>query len=151
MDQHSKQLRKNIVDVLHHAGRGHVGPSMSLVEMLRVLYDSVLKYDSADPQSVVRDSFILSKGHGCLALCMLAGKNSSAKKSCSVSAPLTGCLAGSAVAEILTDACLPNPLRIKRLCSPDSFSENYGSQLEHFAHNGLTAENIVSEAEKLLA
>ncbi|WP_421899998.1 transketolase family protein [Maridesulfovibrio sp.] len=56
---------------------------------------------------------------------------------------------GSAVAEILAEACLPNPLRMKRIGLPDSFSENYGSQLEHFAHNGLTAENIVKEAQKL--
>ena len=71
MDQRSKQLRKKIVDVLHHAGRGHVGPSMSLVEILRVLYDSVLKYDSANPRMPERDRFILSKGHGCLALYVL--------------------------------------------------------------------------------
>ncbi|WP_320173211.1 transketolase [Maridesulfovibrio sp.] len=71
MDQRSKQLRKKIVDVLHHAGRGHIGPSMSLVEMLRVLYDSVLEYDPANPQSTQRDRFILSKGHGCLALYVL--------------------------------------------------------------------------------
>ncbi|TIH17284.1 transketolase [Marinifilum sp. JC120] len=71
MDQRSKQLRKKIVDVLHHAGRGHVGPSMSLVEILRVLYDSVLKYDPADPQLPERDRLILSKGHGCLTLYVL--------------------------------------------------------------------------------
>ncbi|ACS78625.1 transketolase family protein [Maridesulfovibrio salexigens] len=57
---------------------------------------------------------------------------------------------GSAIAEILAEACLPNPLRMKRIGLPDSFSENYGSQLQHFAHNGLTAENIVNEARKLL-
>ncbi len=71
MDQRSKQLRKKIVDVLHHAGRGHIGPSMSLVEILRVLYDSVLKYDPSNPQLAERDRFILSKGHGCLALYVL--------------------------------------------------------------------------------
>ena len=71
MDQRSKQLRKKIVDVLHHAGRGHIGPSMSLVEMLRVLYDSILKYDPTNPHLPERDRFILSKGHGCLALYIL--------------------------------------------------------------------------------
>ena len=68
MDQRSKLLRKRIVDVLYHAGRGHIGPSMSLVETLRVLYDSVLKFDSSNPNMADRDRFILSKGHGCLAL-----------------------------------------------------------------------------------
>ncbi|WP_419781016.1 transketolase family protein [Maridesulfovibrio sp.] len=57
---------------------------------------------------------------------------------------------GSAVSEILAEACLPNPLRLKRLGLADNFSTNYGSQLEHFAHNGLTAENIAKETRKLL-
>ncbi|CCO23453.1 transketolase [Maridesulfovibrio hydrothermalis] len=68
MDQRSKLLRKRIAEVLHHAGRGHIGPSMSLVEILRVLYDSVLKYNPQCPDQGDRDRFILSKGHGCLAL-----------------------------------------------------------------------------------
>ncbi len=41
---------------------------MSLVETLRVLYDSVLRYDPNNPSGSDRDRFILSKGHGCLAL-----------------------------------------------------------------------------------
>lgn len=68
MDQRSKLLRKRIVDVLYNAGRGHIGPSLSLVEILRVLYDSILQYDPRNPESIDRDRFILSKGHGCLAL-----------------------------------------------------------------------------------
>ncbi|SMF30367.1 transketolase [Desulfovibrio gilichinskyi] len=68
MDQRSKLLRKRIVDVLYNAGRGHIGPSMSLVETLRVLYDTILEYDPEHPESIDRDRFILSKGHGCLAL-----------------------------------------------------------------------------------
>ncbi|OEU66064.1 MAG: transketolase [Desulfovibrio sp. S3730MH75] len=71
MDQRSKLLRKRIIDVLYKAGRGHIGPSMSLVEILRVLYDSVLKYDSKNPENADRDRFVLSKGHGCLALYVL--------------------------------------------------------------------------------
>jgi transketolase len=49
-------------------GRGHLGSSMSMIEILRVLYDSVLKSDPVNPQAFDRDRFILSKGHGCLAL-----------------------------------------------------------------------------------
>ncbi|NDV22214.1 transketolase family protein [Desulfovibrio sp. JC022] len=57
---------------------------------------------------------------------------------------------GGAVAEILVEACLPNPLRMKRVGLADSFSENYGTQLQHMNQNGLTAENILIEARKLL-
>jgi len=64
-------LRCQIVRMLEKGGRGHVGSAFSLVEMLRVLYDEVLKYDPKNPRSPQRDRFILSKGHGCLALYVL--------------------------------------------------------------------------------
>jgi transketolase len=50
------------------AGRGHLAPALSLVEILRVLYDDVLRLDPANPRWPGRDRFILSKGHGCMAL-----------------------------------------------------------------------------------
>ncbi len=48
--------------------RGHLGSAFSLVELLRVLYDDVLRFDPARPLWEGRDRMILSKGHGCLAL-----------------------------------------------------------------------------------
>jgi len=51
--------------------RGHVGSAFSLVEILRVLYDHVLRFDPKRPNWHERDRFILSKGHGCLALYVL--------------------------------------------------------------------------------
>lgn len=68
MDQRSKHLRKLIVQALEGGGRGHLGSSMSLVEILRVLFDSYLNYKSDEPRWDERDRLILSKGHGCLAL-----------------------------------------------------------------------------------
>lgn len=68
LDERSLALRRTIVRALACAGRGHIGPSLSLVEILRVLFDSVLRYDPACPRWPGRDRFILSKGHGCLAL-----------------------------------------------------------------------------------
>ena len=66
LDQRSKDLRKLIIRALVGGGRGHVGPSFSLVEIMRVLYDDVI-----GPEDIV----ILSKGHGCLAqYVMLADK-----------------------------------------------------------------------------
>jgi len=53
------------------AGRGHMASAFSLVEIMRVLYDDILKYDPAEPRWDGRDRFILSKGHGCLALYVL--------------------------------------------------------------------------------
>jgi len=68
MDQRSVYLRRQIVRVLAAARRGHVGSALSIVEILRVLYDDVLRHDARDPKRPDRDRFILSKGHGCLAL-----------------------------------------------------------------------------------
>jgi len=68
LDERSKQLRKSIVYMMEKAGRGHPASALSLVEILRVLYDHVMNYDSSDPQLAKRDRCILSKGHGCLAL-----------------------------------------------------------------------------------
>lgn len=75
MDDRSKYLRKLIVDALVGGGRGHLGSSMSMVEILRILYDSFLNYRSTEPYWLDRDRLILSKGHGCLALyALLADK-----------------------------------------------------------------------------
>lgn len=64
-----------VVDTLVAAGRGHLGPAMSLIEIVRVLYDDVLNLRPAEPKWPGRDRFILSKGHGCLAqYVMLADK-----------------------------------------------------------------------------
>jgi transketolase len=67
LDDRSKYLRSLVVDGLS-AGRGHVGAPLSLVEIVRVLYDDVLDVRPHEPEWPDRDRFILSKGHGCLAL-----------------------------------------------------------------------------------
>jgi transketolase len=75
LDGRSLALRRKVVDTLAAPRRGHVGSSFSLVEIMRVLYDHVLRYDSARPDWPGRDRCILSKGHGCVAqYVMLAEK-----------------------------------------------------------------------------
>ena len=75
LDERSRALRRVIVRTLERGGRGHVGSAFSLVEMLRVLYDDVLRFDAQQPRWAGRDRCVLSKGHGCLALyALLADK-----------------------------------------------------------------------------
>jgi transketolase len=75
LDERSKHLRRVIVRVLQKARRGHVGAAYSLIEILRVLYDDVLRFNPQNPKWKDRDRCILSKGHGCLALyALLADK-----------------------------------------------------------------------------
>lgn len=68
LDERSRYLRSLVVRGLVGANRGHIGPSMSLIEILRVLYDDILRFDAKNPTWAERDRCILSKGHGCLAL-----------------------------------------------------------------------------------
>ena len=68
LDKRSKLLRQMVLEMVAVEGRGHIGSAMSLIEILRVLYDSFLRYRPDQPQWKDRDRFILSKGHGCLAL-----------------------------------------------------------------------------------
>lgn len=75
LDERSKYLRKLVVRALEGGERGHVGSSMSLIEIMRVLYDDILRYRADEPQWPDRDRMILSKGHGCIGLyVMLADK-----------------------------------------------------------------------------
>ncbi len=68
LDDRSRHLRRLIMRAIENGGRGHIGPALSLVEIIRVLYDDFLRHDPARPGWRERDRFILSKGHGCLAL-----------------------------------------------------------------------------------
>ena len=75
LDARSIDLRRLVVRGLEGGGRGHIGSSLSLIEIMRVLYDDILRYRPGEPGWAGRDRCILSKGHGCLAqYVMLADK-----------------------------------------------------------------------------
>ena len=75
LDERSRALRRLVLDALEGGGRGHLGSSMSLIEILRALYDDFLRYRVDQPGWSGRDRCIPSKGHGCLALyALLADK-----------------------------------------------------------------------------
>jgi transketolase len=61
-------FRKRIVDMVVKAKMGHIPSSFSIVDIISTLYKSHLKLDSANPEWEERDIFVLSKGHGCVAL-----------------------------------------------------------------------------------
>jgi transketolase len=63
LSQHARQLRKDILDVTFWAGGAHVGGSLSMVEMLVLLYYKYLNIDPKNPSMADRDRFVLSKGH----------------------------------------------------------------------------------------
>ena len=95
LDSRSKYLRKLVLECLFGGDRGHMGSAMSLIEILRVLYDKILKYNSKQPLSPNRDRLILSKGHGCLALyAILSDKDFFSKKKLKSSSRFNSILGG---------------------------------------------------------
>ncbi|MDR3425548.1 MAG: transketolase [Alphaproteobacteria bacterium] len=64
----NKDLRRQIVDMCVSGQNGHIPSAFSILDIIIVLYRDVLKFDAKDPLWDERDYFILSKGHGCLAL-----------------------------------------------------------------------------------
>ena len=69
MDQELKELRRQIFLTGYSVNIAHIASAFSIVEILYSLYiNHNLKYDSKNPNMESRDLFILSKGHGSLAL-----------------------------------------------------------------------------------
>ncbi|MDH5700786.1 MAG: transketolase, partial [Nitrospirota bacterium] len=62
-------LRRVVLQMALRAGKGHVAPALSWVDIaVTLFYEGYLRVHPNDPQWEERDRFILSKGHGCLTL-----------------------------------------------------------------------------------
>jgi transketolase len=64
----ARQIRRDVLMMTHRSGASHVGASLSMADLLAVLYGEVLRIDPRHSGSLERDRFILSKGHGCAGL-----------------------------------------------------------------------------------
>jgi transketolase len=68
LKERARRIRLQTVKSLGEAGSGHPGGSLSLVDILTVLYFQVMRIDPKDPSWEDRDRFVLSKGHAAPAL-----------------------------------------------------------------------------------
>ena len=59
----SKQIRKDIVQMLTESASGHPGGSLSATDIVTTLFFSELNIDPNNPKDENRDRFVLSKGH----------------------------------------------------------------------------------------
>lgn len=59
----AKELRLTLIDVMAWSGGSHIGGSLSIVDILTILYFKYLKVDPQNPQWEDRDRVVLSKGH----------------------------------------------------------------------------------------
>lgn len=63
LKQYSARIRAVLLKLLKAKNGGHLGGSMSIVEVLCVLYGRQMKYNPRDPGWEGRDLLVLSKGH----------------------------------------------------------------------------------------
>ena len=59
----AREGRAQIIRMLTHAGSGHPGGSLSVIDILTTLFFNRMRYDPKRPQWEDRDRFVLSKGH----------------------------------------------------------------------------------------
>lgn len=59
----SKQIQIETVKEIACLGTGHLGGSLSISDLLAVLYGNQMKYDPKNPEWEERDWFVCSKGH----------------------------------------------------------------------------------------
>ena len=66
----AKQIRLDIVKLTYNSGvkGAHLGGSLSMADVLAVLYSSIMKYDVQNPKWELRDRLILSKAHAAVGL-----------------------------------------------------------------------------------
>lgn len=82
-EQIAKELRLTIIDVMAWSGGAHVGGSLSIVEILTLLYFKYLNIDPKNPKWEDRDRFILSKGHTAAGYIPVLAKRGYFDESCS--------------------------------------------------------------------
>ncbi len=63
LKQKALEIRKLTIEEIGNFGSGHIGGSMSIVEMLTYLYYHEMHVDPANPKKEDRDRFVCSKGH----------------------------------------------------------------------------------------
>ena len=64
----ANQIRQEIIKQVYNAKSGHPGGSLSIADIIAVLYFNVLNIDEKNPKWEGRDRFVLSKGHCVAAL-----------------------------------------------------------------------------------
>ena len=63
LKQKAKEIRKDIIEEVYNAKSGHPGGSLSIADIMAVLYFNELRIDEKNPRWEERDRLVLSKGH----------------------------------------------------------------------------------------
>ena len=68
LEEKAISIRRNIVEMVYMASSGHPGGSLSIADILTVLYFLEMNVSPIEPKDENRDRFVLSKGHASPAL-----------------------------------------------------------------------------------
>jgi len=64
LESQAREIRKQTMDCIATLGIGHIGGSLSIADIIAVLYFDQMHIDPKNPNLADRDRFVLSKGHG---------------------------------------------------------------------------------------
>ncbi len=68
LEKRANRIRQDIITSIYYAKSGHPGGSLSIADILSVLYFNEMNINPLKPDDKSRDRFILSKGHSAPAL-----------------------------------------------------------------------------------
>ena len=63
LEEIARKIRIGVVEGVYNAKSGHPGGSLSITDILTVLYFNQMNIDPENPKSPSRDRLVLSKGH----------------------------------------------------------------------------------------
>ena len=63
LEKIAKEIRKGIIEEVYNAQSGHPGGSLSIADILAVLYFKEMNINTQNPKNENRDRLVLSKGH----------------------------------------------------------------------------------------
>ena len=63
LEKFAAEIRITLLEELKARGFGHIGGSLSICDLLAVLYGKVMRYKVEDPKWADRDKLVCSKGH----------------------------------------------------------------------------------------
>ncbi len=63
LEEISRKVRIGIIEGVYNAKSGHPGGSLSIADILTVLYFNQMNIDEKEPKAKSRDRLVLSKGH----------------------------------------------------------------------------------------
>ena len=68
LEKKSLEYRRTIIEIIYNSGAGHTGGSLSCIDILNVLYNSILEITPNNFNRIERNNYIHSKGHSVEAL-----------------------------------------------------------------------------------